>query len=238
MSGLDDAKELLDASDRIIYSIRTEYERARFDEDISGISRVNVKSALEHTRSALEYTAVEIYKSYSKKETKVYFPYGRTEKIFLQSVNKNLPGLARQSQDLFSIVESIQPHMYGADWLIKLCDATNFRKHNQLGSQRRRVSRENTVKIGNFFTMIDCEDMTFEGNTFNGVSMSPGKVVISSSIPIREIQHGFNPAVSVSRVFEWVEFALEDVDYDVLKLLATSSEEVRKVVEGVQSLLE
>jgi hypothetical protein len=234
MKRIDDATELLDSAKSIIELIRSKYDEARSDEDVLKVARVEAKSALEHIRSSLEYVAVEIYQAYSKKQTKVYFPYGRDEKEFLQSLNRNLPGLSKQSPGLLSIVESIQPHVCGDDWLVKFCNATNFRKHDRLGTQQRKQSVENTITIGPGFTFKNCESVVFEGNTMNGQPISKERVVFSRSTSIKEIQKKFNPGFAPTRVFDWVEFELEGVDYDLLKLLTVSEREARRVVLEVR----
>ena len=234
MGRLDDAIELLDSAHSTIKIIKNKYEEARSDEDVSKVARVETKSALENIRSSFEYVAVEIYESYSKKKTKTYFPYGADEKGFLKNLKDNLPGLETQSPNLLSIVASVQPHVYGDDWLFKLCNATNFRKHDRLGSQQRKQSVQNTVTIGPGMTFTNCEGVSLEGNTMNGLPMTKGRVVLSHSTPIREIQQKFHAGFAPTRVFEWVEFELEDADYDLLKLLTVSEREARRVVLEVR----
>lgn len=139
MDRYSDIVELLSYVYKDIELIGEAYEAARKDEDQSQILRPKIKSCFENLRSVLEYSAQDIWASYTKKNNSVYFPYGKDEHDFLNSVKKNLPALKEQRIDLFELVERLQPHSCGSDWLYELCRHTNFNKHNRLSAQLRKT---------------------------------------------------------------------------------------------------
>ena len=53
---------------------------------VQKLSKIKIKSAFEHLRSALDYMALDIHEKYYKKKGRIYFPYADNEKLF----NKHL----------------------------------------------------------------------------------------------------------------------------------------------------
>lgn len=186
-------------------------------------------------RSALEYTSQDIWRSYTTKKNSVYFPYGKDEAAFLVSVKRNLPALQEQAPLLYDLVESIQPFITGESWLSELCAVSNFNKHNGLSGQLRKNSPSNRVEFGFGFIVIeDCEDVTIQDSSVNGVPVGKnGAVKFSSSSSTSFIREQLNEALPFKREFEWVEFHIDITGSDALLMLKKAHFEVSDFVEKV-----
>ncbi|MCF9075694.1 hypothetical protein J8A22_24180, partial [Vibrio parahaemolyticus] len=71
MDRYEDIKELLDTVEGNISTLRAKYEEARKSENVKVVLRPLVKSTLEHLRSALEYSAQDIWSQYNTKSKKL-----------------------------------------------------------------------------------------------------------------------------------------------------------------------
>ncbi|VVM43466.1 hypothetical protein PS623_00375 [Pseudomonas fluorescens] len=221
----------------MIASFQEYYTAAASDEELLIVSRPKIKSALESIRSALEYTAQDIWKSYSRKQNSVYFPYGVDDKEFRKSLKRNLPGLAEQSPVLFSLLESIQPHISGKHWLPELCALSNFNKHNGLTKQVRKNSPGNTVKIGSLVQLSNSENVVITGS-FGGVELGKnGPVKLGNSMTTEQIRSQINESFQISREFDWVEFHYDGSGSDLLAMLKMAHSEVSVFVEKVREHL-
>lgn len=233
MSRHNDQLELLETAKVTIDAIFLEYNAARGDDEIIQVSRVPIKSCLENIRSAFEYIAMDIYESYSKKQSRIYFPYGETEKKFESSVERNLPGLAEQAPVLYGLVESVQPHLCKDKWLLELCNATNFNKHNRLSNQVRRNAGRSIVEIPGVFYFEGVNEVIIENVTVNDTPMAIGKLVIQNDRPLKDMREQLHPQFGLSRTFDWVEFKLDTVDYDIHKLLVKAHSEASRLANEV-----
>ena len=233
MSRHQDQLELLTTAKTTIDALFSEYDAARGNDEVIQVSRVPIKSCLENIRSAFEYMAMDIYESYSKKKTKIYFPYGENEKSFKGSVDKNLPGLATQAPNLFKLVESVQPHYCGDKWLVEFCKTTNFNKHNRLSSQVRTNADRSVVQIPGLFHFEGINSVTMENVTLNGQPVIKGKLVINNERPFKDMREEIYPQFGLSRTFDWVELKLDNVDYDIHKLLLRAHSEASRLADEV-----
>lgn len=231
----EDSKEVLAYAEELINQIASAYVKAATDEELLAASKTQIKGAVEGIRSALEYTAQDIWSSYTTKKNSVYFPYGKDEAAFLISVQKNLPALKEQVPSLFSLVESVQPHFTGESWLVQLCAVSNFNKHNGLSSQLRKNSPGNRTDIGGMIRVINSENVTI--NTLvNGKPIGKnGPVIVSTSASTKDIRSQLVESISVTREFDWVEFHIDTTGADALVMLKKALKGVRFFVEGVNS---
>ena len=77
-----DVEELLMAVDESINSLK----------GYNKITKVKVKSILEHLRSSLDFIAKDINDKLSQPKERLYFPYGKDKKSFEDRMAKNLKG--------------------------------------------------------------------------------------------------------------------------------------------------
>ncbi|MEN5305287.1 hypothetical protein [Pseudomonas sp. TWI628] len=233
-----DSTEVLDEAERLTREIESHYHAARFAEGELSVKRVQVKAAIECIRSALEYTAQDIWRSYTKKQNSVYFPYGEDLSSFQKGVKKNLPDVDVQAPELYRLIESLQPHACGDNWVYQLCKASNYNKHNGLSEQVRKNSQSNRLEIGNVFSFVDCEGITLKNCSIDGVPIGKSAVVkISNSDTMEDLMKQITPGITLAREFQWVEFHLEACDRDLLELLKRGQESARLFVEKVNSAL-
>lgn len=237
MTRYDDCGELLHTVEKVIFELSQEYGLARANDEVLHVSRVQVKSCLENIRSVFEYVAMDIYESYSKKETRVYFPYGADEHGFTRSVAKNLPGLSVQAPELYGHVERVQPHRCGDGWLVELCKATNFNKHNRLSKQVRKNSEKSTFQLSNIIHAEGVDTIVMEDITYNGRPVIKGKLVVDKDSRLSDIKSQVHEGFAVDRRFDWVEFSLEDIQYDIQKLLIKAHSEARALSDDVRAVI-
>ncbi|MBL0477506.1 hypothetical protein JD489_09280 [Aeromonas veronii] len=234
MNRYNDIVELLTEVHFNITRLEEKYEKAKRDESIKDILRPLVKTCLEHLRSALEYSAQDIWESYNNCSAKLFFPYGETEALFKANVKRNLPKLHEQ-RELYNIVESIQPHACGNIWLIELCRQTNFNKHISLGRQVRENSKKSVTQIGGLIRMDSSSTVTFKDCNYNGMPLGWGKpAVISGDMSTEEIRRNIAIPIPVSREFEWVEFKFENSELDTLNLIKRSHDEITQYIERLK----
>lgn len=232
----EDSKEVLADAERLIAELAVIYAKAVSDEELLVASKTQIKGAVEGIRSALEYTAQDIWRSYTTKQNSVYFPYGMDEAAFLASVKRNLPALKVQAPLLFDLVEGIQPFITGDSWLSELCAVSNFNKHNGLSGQLRKNSPENRVEFGMRGILIEnCENVTIINGSVDGIPISKnGLVKFSNSSSTSHIREQLNEALPFRREFDWVEFHLDVTGSDALLMLKKAHSEVSIFVEKAQ----
>lgn len=236
MNRLSDIRALFDDCDSNLKRIDERYNSACSDELQKDVLKPLVKSTMEHLRSILEYSAQDIWESYTQKKGTPMFPYGADEEKFVKSLSKNLPGLAEKNPDIFSLVVSIQPHSCGDTWLYDLCKHTNFNKHDRLKPQVRKDSPNSTVIIGNVVRMWD-STVSFHDVTLNGVRVGDGRpVFVSNSMSSASIKEALGD-IDVEKKLDWVEFHFEDSIHDVRRLLAYSRDCIDKYIAAVYRLL-
>ncbi len=229
------AQELLEESASLLRGIRDACTKAQTTESIVVLARPKVKSCLEHLRSSLDYIGHDLSETTNpnKRPKKLYFPYGSNQKLFLESLERNLPGL---DPKYLPIIESLQPHVCGDDWLVRLCHVTNFNKHVSLQEQERKNSPESSTKLGN---LIHMEGGTVEiGNLIiDGVRANPkGPLILNSSRTVAEIQSNLSLPIPVSRKYKWVKFVLTGSQIDVAELLERSHHEISQFTANIYSI--
>lgn len=233
-----EALELLNAIRDNISDINKAYEEARHDEARENILRPKIKNCFEDLRSCLEYSAHDVWASYSQDVRKIYFPYGRTKELFINSVNKNLPSLPDRSPSVYRLIESMQPFADESDWLIELCRHTNFNKHEGLSDQVRVNSATSVTTFGKLAIIEGEGVVNFHNCIYNGLPISKsGPLTISSSLPVSEMAKNINIHVPLAREFDWVRFEIKGSLYDVLQLITLSHSKIKNYVTTLKSLI-
>lgn len=229
--------ELLDEARELLVGVEHAYAQAKTAESVLVVARPKVKSCLEHLRSALDYIAHELSETTdpAKRPKRIYFPYGKDSGLYLNSLRQNLPGLHPKYHP---VLESLQPHSCGDEWLIQLCHVTNFNKHVKLQDQERRNSPESITNVGNLVHGIGPgSQVVFENCFFNGMPIArSGKLVITSDKPVAEIERELGVPIPVTREYRWVKFVLTGSGVDVLELLQKSHNRIRQFTDEVYSI--
>lgn len=111
------------------------------------ISRPKVKSIFEHLRSTLEYVAQDINGKLSTPKDRLYFPYGKTKKIFDDSVKKSFPLLINEMPEIYNEISKLQFFVSGDEWLVDLCSITNILKHDNAVDIRKDSIETKSVSV-------------------------------------------------------------------------------------------
>ncbi|MGE8049674.1 hypothetical protein ACQKPT_15400 [Pseudomonas monteilii] len=239
MRRYDDIAELMEAVDSNLLALRAAYESAKHNEEQLSAARPVIKSILGDLRSILDYCAMSIFESYSRKEWRPYFPYGKNEIVFLKSIDKNLNGLATQSPDIFQLVLSLQPHICGSSWLTDLCEMTNHTKHRNLGIQKRINSPQGSVTVGNLFKVSGGSQIILDGAMIDGEVINDGApVTLTDTSSEKEIKNIFGGIAEVSKSYDWVIFEMNDYPGDVLEFLKVSSSNVKDFVGMLNKIID
>ncbi len=237
MNRSSDIDLLLEECGSNIERVREKYKSAVTDERQVEVLKPLVKSTLEHLRSVLEYSAQDIWESYTKKKNKPYFPYGKNIDDFYKSLNKNLPGLKEQRPDLLSVVESIQPYVCGDDWLTELCAHTNFNKHNRLKPQVRKDSPSNTINIADGVFSIRESSGTIGKIWVNGILINANPMTFSNDTPQEALREMVDVRFGVEKRYDWVAFHFEGSADDVLAMLEKSQQGITLYISELNKLL-
>jgi len=236
----DQISALLQHAQKDLLQIEAQYQKALEEQTISTSLQIDIKNMMENLRSVLDYLANDIYdnvlmparKATGEKEIQnIYFPYGKTENDFKSGLGKSLPQLDSLQPTLYKIIEGIQPHKSGNDWLYQFCQILNEKKHNTLSPQKREEKRG--------------LDIRFSGGA--GISMGPGAsisgggIIQSGSDRIilnNDFISGDSPARNVSggviqTVVQWVSFKFADTGVEVLPLLKKSLETIEQLSKDI-----
>lgn len=196
------------------------------------ISKVKVKNILENLRSSLEYCAQYINSNLLNRQTKVYFPYGKTEGQFRKSINRNFPSLKKLIPDIYALIESLQIHQSNNNWLIIMCEATNTAKHNRALDVEKIYSETRLMKEISIPGAIHLSNV---GGTISVTNCS----VNGQRVDDFEIQEGYftkytKHSISPTFEFEIVEnkkIILNDYQCDLIELFEKSVTEIEKFKE-------
>lgn len=235
MSRLADIKELLIEVEEISAGLVAAYEHAKSDRTVLQISRVKVKSALEHLRSVLDYCALDVYmRVYGGKPGRLYFPYGKNEALFNKHLASSFKGLRERHPKLYGLLASIQPHVSGSNWLIDLCGYTNTNKHDNLTPQVKKSI--DSVTVGNLVKVSGNSTVTFVNSTVNGIQIGKDAstpATISDAMTDEEIGEQLNPDnpyIPITRVAEEVKFFIEGSGNDALAFIQDAKIKVSEFV--------
>ncbi|OFD69850.1 hypothetical protein [Bacillus mycoides] len=235
---------LIEECEELLGQIDAKFSEAFENPENVEVAVPKVKSFLEHCRSILEYTAQDIFKLVvseqernrklqSKKDNKVYFPYGPTKKIFRTRVSQNLPGLLSSDVQIYSLVEGIQDHKRSIErkFLTYMCRETNDNKHDDLSESQRDSIRY--TQIGNLGQFGPNMSVTFENCVINNVPTG------DFSVKNGQIQGNINPLL-LSEVVQYEEgqYVFKGTKKNVVQFLQFSLNEIKQFVDDLYKILE
>lgn len=238
MKRYDDVMELLEDVSFLTGRIAAAYSASR-TEGAEAICRPQIKSAVEHLRSCLDYCAQDISEMKTgRRGEKIYFPYGETEELFHKSVQRNIPGLQTKSPQVYSLLENLQPHRSDSPWLVQLCKDTNQVKHGDIRSVQQVNSDDSALKIGRLAELRGDSRLVLVDCFVNGVPVGHEKPAeFSRSISIDEMRASLPAGVDVGRRYDWVEFRFPTSGLDALTLIRKSSAHIKQFCSDLRPLL-
>lgn len=234
MSRKSDIDELLIEVSSIRSYIEQQYENAKKDQSSSQVSKIKVKSALEHLRSILDYSALDIHEKYYNGKGKIYFPYGKNEALFKKHLKNHYKNLAGKATKVYEIIKSVQSFNTEKDWLVTLCDTVNSNKHNKLSTQK--AQKEQSVTLGNIAKVSGGGKIVINGGKVNGIPIAKDPntpIVISNELTEEEMKEKLNPDnpfLSLNSETDKVEFLLDETGWDVLELITEASNGIEGMI--------
>ena len=111
MSSIDDAMDLIRDSRNKLELIKAGCTRSLKARTIEKQLIIDIKHCLENLRSALDYSARDLFVRFGNSSTanpKLYFPYTSKRKDFKKRVDKCIPGLSSARHDLVQMLETFR----------------------------------------------------------------------------------------------------------------------------------
>lgn len=205
----------------------------------SNVTSVKVKAMLEHLRSALEYTANDIFDFVNPgqrdEDTLIYFPYGKPvfiDNFFIKKLKIKEPN----TSPFYQIIKSIQDYHTGENWLMMLCNLTNEVKHrNPLPFDKEKVVIGQTVSLdgmnivrfeGQNIRDVKINSLTINGVTSGGFTYDDGKFVNNSTFPLNITLNTEN------------KIKFHGMEYEVIPFIAKCIHNIREFVNAAYAVLE
>lgn len=234
----DEIQELFEHVDERTAVVSAGYEEAKKNDVQETMLRPVVKGVFSDLRSILDYSAVAMYRTYSRKGGKIYFPYSKDELGYIGSFKKNLNGLNIKRPDLYDLVRSVQPFVTGRQWLLSLCSLTNETKHNSLGKQRRLNSDSARLSVGDLFKCEGGGRIILNGTLVNGIPVGVDKPFeVSHRTSKKDLESVLGHAGAVVKEYDWVRFEYIGTSVDLLELLRESRLEIGSFVRKLEKIL-
>lgn len=182
MGQFENAKELVEYCKTTLKKIEKAYDESLVNKEIKTTLLIEIKNFMENLRSALDYTAHELYDKYchsSNPNPSIYFPYawGTCDKGRFQAeeiIENKIPGLTASRPDIVAKIETYQ-HFDDPrnNWLPVFMDLNNKNKHQELTAQV--IKERKKLKISS-----EGRTMTLGGrmSISKGYQMKMGKMII------------------------------------------------------------
>lgn len=211
------------------------------DTDEPTIVVPKIKSFLEHCRSILEYCAQDIFQYVvpkSNREKKlnsgnknVYFPYGKNEDVFKQSVKKNFLGIS--DVIINRLITDLQDfrRFQKKKFLTYMCKLTNDNKHDQLTEPTRQSDKG--ISIGSHIKVDERSTVTVINSTFDGIPS--GNFTIKNAKIYGDINQ-----VLLGKVLKWDNgsFVFTDTKLNVVDFLRLCLKEIKDFYLSLYKRLE
>ena len=238
----NDVFELLAHAKSDIKEIAKEYHSSLKAKNIQPKLQIDIKNLMENLRSTLDYTAHDIYdllimshrSSLGKKQIdKIYFPYGKDITDFKSMLGNYLPELDVINPDVYSLVESLQPHKSDSPWLFNLCNLVNQNKHDSITPQTRVETKRFEVGLRGL-------------NKSPVISAPAGSIKAPpGSIRIGNVPVNIDPNTGIPiptrdldvKVTTWISFKFSGTQISVLPFLNKSVSEIEKYVTELYRIL-
>lgn len=173
-----------DGVDELLTTVEAMLNKAKAE---NKCSRPDAKSMFEHLRSSLEYIAHDINEALPNPKRKIYFPYGKDEQSFNESIVRNMPGVIQFLPNVYAVISDLQPHKCNDYWLVIMCDLTNEAKHNNPIKTREDTKRSYSIstpgiKLNGFGgPNLTMKNVTSYGKKVNDVLINDGDLTITEN---------------------------------------------------------
>ncbi|WP_339196687.1 hypothetical protein MKY27_17715 [Solibacillus sp. FSL R5-0449] len=172
------------------------YEEAILYGIVSVEIQIVLKEVLEHLRSALDYTAMEVVERITGKVSRrIYFPIVKSEdspEEINKKVEKALPGVNKINLEIIKLFESFQY----SDWLSKFATVCNESKHQKLS----------VVAVDNAFVEV----YNKQGIEYMSFFRADGQFAFNRGLPLVTIIDGKANYVKIDSIDEELLRFLDD----------------------------
>lgn len=239
----EDAIELINNSKETLEEIKTAYNDSLHEREVKSKLLIKIKNFMENIRSALDFTAHELFDKYgisSGNVGNIYFPYA-WEELDLNGfrtknrIEKCIPGLISNRSDIAAKIESYQ-HFSNPEnwWLPKFMDLNNENKHQRLTPQTRKEMKQLKIKSsdGNVSISLGSNASISLGG---GASLKIGDTII----PEGQTFDVNNPPATyggTKEIITWVSFEFSDNNQPVIPLLEASLNGAEKIIVELTSM--
>jgi len=239
----EDALELVNESKETLAEIKAAYEDSLHDQEIKPKLLIKIKNFMENLRSALDFTAHDLYDKYgtsSGDTPNIYFPYAWDELDLngfraKNRIEKCIPGLISNRSDIASRIESHQ-HFSHADnwWLPKFMDLNNENKHQRLTPQTRKETKQLNIKSSGGGASI-----SLGGSASISLGHGASIQIGDTFIPGGQTFDANNPPIirgGTKEVITWASFEFTDNNQPVVPFLAASLNGAEKIINELTNM--
>ena len=242
MGYIEDATELVNESKTTFEEIKNAYNESLNDQNVKPRLLIKIKNFMENLRSALDFTAHELFDKYgstTNANPDIYFPYAweglsQTDFQTKNRIQKGIPGLIASRPDIAAKIDSFQWYSSPDNkWLPKFMDLNNENKHQKLSPQTRKEMKELRIKSGNVgirMTGGASIKMTGGASIRIGNSIIRGNQNISANSPARI------EGDAKQEVITWVSFHFSDNNEPVLPLLESALNGTENILTELKSM--
>jgi hypothetical protein len=218
-------------------------------EEIAALDKVEVvklrspkiSNALNCLRICLDYAAHDIEDKLISEANKkgvtlkpkkdVYYPYGKTKKIFDERITEVLTDLKIYLPDVYNLMEKMQPYSQDStnQWLINFLKINNDTKH--FDAEQQLKQKNGTVKIAGGAIVIEkSHNIILNNITVNGVKQD-GEFHLGEGEILKK------PANWEVEFEALAEFKFKEPDEFILRLLKKTYDGVKEFIDTLYQLL-
>jgi hypothetical protein len=241
MSRYNQIQQFINETDLVFEELSSLSDNSKSDRTISSLAIPKVSSLLNYLRTSLDYIAADIIEiiiipsnTLSARISRqifnnYHFPYGKDENSFRSRMEYRLPNLFSLNAALYNLIENIQLHKSGNMLIHDLCHFNNVTKH-ETSTQIRK--NQNSVLIGGVPRISgNIIGLTLKNGTIDG---KPFDAYIGDTSDESTV---IDPEGVISLETTDVKYFFPNCNTDILTLLGDSKLIVRKLVDGIYSIL-
>ncbi len=245
MKRKEEVNQLIIKAEQDIKKIEDEYNKSLHSKNIDYSLKIDIKRFIETIRSALEYSAHDIYEQLilpditkrGKSEIKkIYFPYGKDKAQFEGYLSSMFPNIKVINLEIYSIIESMQPHISGKTWLLDLFELVDTNKHDSLTPQKRIESKRLNISSGGASMSIG-EGASISMGSGASISLGGKRIMGGQTINANsDIIYG-DSGLDVRKEI-WVSFQFTGTQINVLPFLKESLNNIKIKTSEIYTKLE
>jgi len=200
----------------LLPTIEAEYQNSLNKKSIGDDLKLDIQTFCGHLRSALDYIAkdiVEKHCSNANPRNRLYFPITNDPQSFSSTMTRSYPDLDNSCNELYAILESVQPYKGNKNtWLKHFNKVNNENKHNDLVEQTRTETKR-----------VDVQTQGGGRVNWNPANVKFGSGVFIGGVPVNPQTQMPVPSPTQKVTIEtWVDFRFDGIDVSALALLRDS----------------